>query len=186
MEEKELSEKEKIEILREVSLKDLEGSLWNYATPKLVTPEQYGQLSKLASADYINTISQTPDQHAYERLFLPQLATEGGAVTSPYLQERSKKILQESVMSVKVEDIYNLVGLKEPMKESYKDKYVFELGEDEVKSIVSSYMGLKVTDIVSGLLGKQKQAVTKGLEEILCEGKTEKKSEEEYELSKAV
>ena len=175
MEKEKLSEKEKKEKLREISLENLESSLWDYATPKLITTEQYGQLSRLVNTNYMNIISQAPKQDIYEKLFLPQLVEEGGAITSPYLQVTSLKILQESLVSVKVEDIYKLVGLKEPLKDSYKDKFIYELSEDEIKSITGFYMSLKVNDIVSSLLGKQKQATTKSLEKILCE---EKKSEE--------
>lgn len=177
MAENELSESEKREKIREVALKNLESSLWKYATPKLVSQEQYGMISKMAGADYQNTLSQTPDQNTYEQLFYPQLASEGGAITSPYLQVTSTKILQESVMSLKVEDVYKLMKLSKPMKASYQGKYISELDKEEIQSIVGSYMQNKVTDIVTELLGKQKQGISKGLEEILCE-------EEQKELSK--
>lgn len=168
-ENKELTEAEKREELRKVSLMNLESSLWNYAAPELITPQQYGNLSKMAQSIYPQLISKAPEQHVYEQLFLRQLASKEGAITSPYLQEVSAKIIQQSIASVKVEDIYKLVGLKKPMKESYQGKYVFELNEKEVQAVIGMYMQSKVTDIVSSLLGIQKQESVKGLEELLCE-----------------
>ncbi len=167
--EKTMTPKEKREARREFALMNLDSSLWNYATPKLVTPEQYGQLSLLAKEDYNQTISKSPEQSLYEQLFLPQLASEGGAVTSPYLQERSLRILQESILDLKVEDIANYLGLKKPIKKDYKDKYISELNEEDSKVVIGSYMSVKANDIIAKLLGRNKQKISGGLEEILCE-----------------
>lgn len=164
-----MTPEEKKETAREFALKNLDSSLWEYATPKLVTPEQYGQLSLLAKEDYNQIISKSPEQSLYEQLFLPQLASEGGAITSPYLQERSLRILQESILSLKVEDISNYFGLKKPIKSAYEDKYVSELDEEDSKVVIGSYMSVKASDIVAKLLGRNKQKISSGLEEILCE-----------------
>ena len=167
-----LEQKEKS---REVALKNVGGSLWRYAIPELVTPEQYGQLSRIAKGTYAETISKTPEQEIYETLFLPQLAEKGGAITSPYLQEMSMKILQQSIMNLRVEDVYNFIGLKTAMKEDYAEKYVFELPKEEVENLVGSYMSFKTSDIVKGLLDRNKEGIKKNLEEILCESKEQEK-----------
>lgn len=160
---------EQKEELRQGSLKNLDSTLWNYAAPKLVTAGQYGKLGELAEKIYPQLISQAPEQDIYQKLFLPQLAKEGGAITSPYLQGMSTKILQQSILSLKTEDVYALTGMKKPMKESYKGKYVCELPEEEIEKLIAHYMSFKTSDIAKGLIDMNKQGNKNGLEEILCE-----------------
>jgi len=174
MKKEEITPEQKEEF-RELALKNLGGTIWKYATPKLVTSEQYGQLSEIAKGTYAETISERPEQDIYEKLFLPQLAEEGGAITSPYLQKMSLKIIQESIQMLKVEDIYNFIGLETAMKEDYAGKYVFELTKEEVGNLVGSYMSFRTSDIVKGLLDKNKEGIKKNLEGILCESKEQEK-----------
>jgi len=167
---------EQKEEAREVALKNLGSNLWNYATPKLVTSAQYGQLSEVAKSLYPQLISQSPPNAELWRQLTPLLAKEG-AITSPYLQTVSAKILQESIAMLKVEDVYGAFGMDKSMKKDYAGKYVFELPEEEVKNIIGSYMNFRTFDIVKGLLDMNKQGIKKGLEGILCESEEQKEPE---------
>lgn len=159
---------------REVALKNLENPLfWKYATPKLVNTEQYGMLSKLAGADYQNTLSQTPEQSVYEQLFYPQLVSEGGAITSPYLQKKSISIIQQSILMLKVEDLPKLIGTDKSIKEIYAEKYISELPEEKIKDIISSYMSFKTPNIATELLKMQENGAKNTLEKLLCESEEE-------------
>jgi hypothetical protein len=176
--EKEKELIEKMEESRKVALANLNSNLWNYATPKLISSEQYGQFSKVAEAMYKETESKAPDQHSYEQLFLPQLQKEGGAITSPYLQQTSYQILKESFGSIKVEDAFKFVGAKGALKEDFKDKYVQMLRDKKGnESLTESLMVYKTTDILSGIVDGSKKSIVSELENILAE-KPENKSGE--------
>jgi hypothetical protein len=170
--QEEIQRKEK---QREVALINLESSMWNYALPKLITSEQYGKLSEGSKQFYNQTISKTPEQSVYEQLFLSQLNSEGGAITSNYLQTTSAQILQESLLSVKTEDVMKYFKIKN-IKESLQDKYINELSEEEMQQIVGSYFQYKTDEKVKEILDLRQKSITKNLEELVSEKqKSEKK-----------
>jgi hypothetical protein len=169
-EEKELTPEQKAEFQEkaaEVGKKNLESSLWDYATPKFVTHEQYGQLANGAQAFYQKAISKTPDQHVYEQLFYSQLTNEGGAITSPYLQNKSAAILQESLFTLKVEDAVKYAGYNGEIDEKYKGKYVTEIDEKEAGQIVGSAIQYKTDGKVKEILELRQKNISKNLEEVL-------------------
>jgi hypothetical protein len=159
----------------EVAKKNLESGLWNYAAPKLVTHEQYGQLAKGAEAFYLESISKSPDQLIYEQLFLPQLANEGGAITSPYIQNTSAAILQESLASLKIEDAVKYFQYKGTLKPELMGKYVRQLDKETASLIIGSAMQYKTDDTVKKILELRQKNISKGLEEILAAPEKEKK-----------
>ena len=173
-EEKEKKIQEEKAKNREAALENLGGSLWNYAAPKLITAEQYGGLSQASERFYFETISKAPEQNVYEQLFLPQLAGEGGAITSPYLQTRSLAILQESLFGVKVEDAVKYAGV-EKVGEKFKDKYVSDLSQEEAGQIVGSAIQYQTDNKVKDILALRQKGISEGLEKILSE--PEKKEE---------
>jgi hypothetical protein len=175
-EEKEKQIAEQMEKQREIALKNLDSSLWNYATPKLITSDQYGKISELANLKYETAISKSPEQSVYEQLFLPQLNKEGGAITSPYVQSASKAILEESFGSIKVEDALKYIGSSGNIKDSFKGKYIGMLQDKEGNNPLINYlMSYKTQDIASGLLGESKKMIASGLEEMLIEKPKEDK-----------
>lgn len=166
--EKEKQIAEQKEKVRQVALKNLGSALWNYAAPKLISAEQYGSLAQSSEMFYQNTVTKAPEQNVYEQLFLPQLMKEGGAVTSPYLQSTSLKILQESLLSVKVEDAVKYSGVKS-VGEQFKGKYVSDLGEKEASQIVGSCMQYQTDEKVKEILALRQKSISSGLEKILGE-----------------
>ena len=168
--EKELTkEEQKKELGRKYALDTLKGDLWNYALPTFASPEQYGQLSKLVGAEYNEFLQKAPSQSAYEKLYLPELSNKGGAVTSPYLQETSARILRESVASLKVGDVLKYFGIKVPaeFKDEDKDKFVFELDEEMRSTIINSYISYEVQEKMKGVLEYSRKAIKGNLEKIL-------------------
>ncbi len=161
-------EKSKEEKARDIAMKNLDSALWKYAAPKLITFEQYGKLSDASQSFYDEIIKKTPDQSIYEQLFYPQLANESGAITSPYIQNTSAKILIESIGSLKVSDL-SKYGYKGAIKESYKDKYVHQLDEKEAGMIIGSVMTMKTDGVVKEILDLRQKEISKGLESILAE-----------------
>jgi hypothetical protein len=161
--------KEQREKDSKVASETLKLAFWDYALPKLVTPEQYGQLSEMAKSKYDQLISKTPDQKIYERLFYPELAREGGAVTSPYLQEKSLAILMDAFQRSKVGTLLEYAGSKKELANKYKDKYVFELSEEERKEIIGKCITRTTNTKVAGLLEEANKGITASLEELLCE-----------------
>ncbi len=154
-------------------------SMWNYALPRLVTPAQFGQVSELAKRKYSELISKAPEQITYEQLFLPALSHDGGAITSPYLQERSAGILQEQFSYITIQDALEYVGSKKSVIVDYANKYVGDLKEEELKAIIGSCMGFTINKKVASLLNDSNKDIASGLEQILTEpDKKEEKKEE--------
>jgi hypothetical protein len=165
-------QKEKEEALAkgaEVSKKNLESPLWDYASPKLITHEGYGQLAESAIGFYNEALSKSPDQHIYEQIFLPQLLSEGGAVTNPYIQSTSYKILQESLQLVKIEDAMKYAGVKEPIKAEYAGKYVHQLGKEAAGAIMHSALQYQTDEVVKKVLSSRQAQVSSDLEKMVCE-----------------
>jgi hypothetical protein len=166
--EKEITPEEK-EKNRQVALKNLKSSMWDYATPKFMSPAQYGQLSEYSKLGYTELIKKAPDQQVYEQLFLPQLAREGGAITSPYLQNTSAAILQESLAGVKLSEALAYAGVKG----NYADKYVGDLGDEEAGAIISSAIQYQTDEKVKGILAIRQKSISGNLEKILAKEKIE-------------
>ncbi len=121
-------EKSKEELRAEMAMKNLKGTMWNYAAPKVVTHARYGELADSIQSLYASIIAKAPDQSIYDQLFLPQLMHEGGAITSPYLQSTSYAILQDDLLNIKIEDALELTGYKGTLKKELAGKYLKEAG----------------------------------------------------------
>lgn len=160
---------------RAVALKNIESGLWDYALPQFVSFEDYGRISESAKEKYNSLIQKAPSQDVYEQVFYPQLSHEGGAVTSPYIQQTSAAILQESFSMLKVQDILKYLGAKGNLKPAYKDKYVSELDKKEVGALISSCIQFRVNKKVADLFGEQSKAIAGGLEKMLTEEPKEEK-----------
>jgi hypothetical protein len=164
--EKEKAEAEKRAKMRDIALKNLDSSLWDYASPKLITSENYGKIAEASEGFYQEALSKAPDQNIYNQVFLPQLMSEGGAITSPYIQQTSYKILQESLFSVKVNDLTKNLGITN-VREDLKDKYVSQLDEKSAGQIAGSYLQYKTQDKVKDILSMSQKGIVSGLEELL-------------------
>jgi len=160
---------------RAVALKNIESALWNYALPKLVTFENFGKLSENAKEKYLQLIQNVPSKEIYEQLFLPQLADESGAVTSPYIQNTSAAIIQQSFAMLKVDDITKYVGVKGNIKESYKGKYVADLDKKEAGILIGYAMQFGLNKKIVELVGDESKAISSGLEKLVCEEPKEEK-----------
>ncbi len=166
-------EKSKEELIAELSMKNLQGSMWNYAAPEFITPAEYGNLANSSQALYAQSISKSPEQYIYEQLFLPQLAKKGGAITSPYLQNTSAAILQESLLSIKIEDALKFMKYEGKTNPEYAGKYVNQLDEKVAGAIVGSAIQYKTDGLVQGILDLRMKGISKNLETII--GEPEKK-----------
>jgi hypothetical protein len=165
--EKEAKKAEMIKAQEEIAKKNLASVMWGYAAPKFISHEQYGQLAEYSKQSYTELIGKSPDQHVYEQLFLPQLANEGGAITSPYLQNTSAAILQESLFRVKVSEALKYAGVKG----DFNDKYVNQLTEEQAGAIVGSAIQYQTDEQVKLILGNRQKGISKNLEELLTKEK---------------
>ncbi|MCL5730480.1 MAG: hypothetical protein M1165_02855 [Candidatus Pacearchaeota archaeon] len=161
---------------RDAALKvvDLKSALWNYALLKLT--ENFGDYHKIANAKYLEALSKAPDQDTYERIFLPQLSQEGGAITPAYLQIASYRVLLENFSKILAEDALKYVKSEKRLSEKYAGKYVFELPEEEQKKIISACMNYTAQDKIAELTGVVKKSTTASLEEMLAEPEEARKA----------
>jgi hypothetical protein len=170
------AEKEKIEGIEKVAKKNLESSLWDYVSPKLLTAEQYGKIAEAGQALYLETISKVPDQNIYQQLFLPQLANEGGAITSPYIQNTSLAILRESLEGIKIGDAIKYAGYKGEIKPEYKEIYLRQLDEKGKEIVIGSVFQYKSDDLAKKALDIRQKNIPKSLEEIFSPKEEEKET----------
>lgn len=180
--QKELTPEEKKEQEREVALKNLK--------------ENY--LTDLAAAYFVEKTGQYGEagNSAVEQFkYFPALQNENGSklITSALLGSRQDgkrytgnvseyniiqncaKIIQESLGSIKVQDVLELIGSDKIVKEEYKDKYLSELAESEAKEyqetfqkVFGSYIQNLTDTKVSEALGERTNVVKSGLEKVLC------------------
>jgi hypothetical protein len=166
--EKEIAEQKAKQ--REVALETIKSGLWNYALPQFVTTEQFGKISELAKIKYQETLSKTPEQSIYEKLFLPALSDNTKSLNSHYIQETSSRILQESLLSIKIEDVMKYVNSEKTINKNYQGKYVADIKDDKVKlKIISSAISYTISDKIKELLGDSNKANISELEKIVCE-----------------
>ena len=124
----------------------------------------------------METINKSPDQDIYQQLFLPQLVNEGGAITSPYIQNTSLAILRESLEGVKIGDAIKYAGYKGDIKSEYKDLYLRQIDEKGKGIIMGSVFQYKADDLAKKALDIRQKNIPKGLEEIFApEKETSKK-----------
>ena len=170
----ELNDKEKAELKkreegRAVALKNIDSKLWDYALPKLMTFENFGRFSETAQRKYLTTIKDVPSKEVYEQIFLPQSADESGAVTSPYIQNTSAAILQQSFALMKVDDIMKYVGSKKSIAEKYAGKYLADLDKKEAGTIIGMAMSYGINKKVVESAGDESKGIAAGLEQLVCE-----------------
>jgi hypothetical protein len=162
----EKTEEEKKEEVAKAHL-DKKNRLWDYASPKLITHEEYGNLANASEALYANAIIQVPTDHAYKLLFLPQLLKEGGAITSSYIQSASENILQNSFFDLKIEDALNYAGYKGSIKADYTGKYLNQIEKDKAHQIIRNAMLYQSDEVAKGILELRQKEIPKGLEKII-------------------
>jgi hypothetical protein len=129
------------------------------------TPERYGTvLSQL----YSNVISKAPGQEAYDQMILPELMSDEGALSKVRMQKQAARIVQESILTVKVEDALKYTGVNKGVVDKYKDMYVEDLEESEKLELVNSYLTSMTHGHAMAALGAQRKAIAGGLEEKFC------------------
>ncbi len=168
----EKTEEEKNEELAKANL-DKKNRLWDYAAPKLITHAKYGELADISEVFYRNSIIQVPTDHTYQLLFLPQLLTEGGAITSQYIQSTSQAILQNSFFNLKIEDALAYTEYKGPIRTDYAGKYLNQIDKEGAFRIINDAMLYQSDEVAKGILGLRQKEISKGLEKIV--GEPEKK-----------
>ncbi|MEK6812366.1 MAG: hypothetical protein AABX76_02300 [Nanoarchaeota archaeon] len=97
-----------------------------------------------------------------------------GQVSEYGMLQRAASITQESLLSVKVSDVMEIIGSKVPVKKGYEGRYIADLLESKNKedqevanAIVGMYMGYITTTGVSKSLGMRAQAIKGGLEKLV-------------------
>jgi len=97
-----------------------------------------------------------------------------GQVSEFDIIETATNILQQSLATVKVSDVIELIGSTAPIKDSYKNKYIVDLAQssnEEDKKVVGTLIGGYITYIatqgVSDALKSRANSVRSGLEELV-------------------
>lgn len=157
---------EQREAMRQIAIANLNDNyICNIASAKLGSPNRYGTI---LSTLYGKTIVQAPEQNAYEQLFLPDLASDEGSLTKQRLMTKAAKIIQESLGTVKVQDIFALMNSERNLKGQYENKYVTELSEEETANLINGYLTNMVNKGAESALSREREVVIGGLEQMFC------------------
>jgi hypothetical protein len=99
-----------------------------------------------------------------------------GKVSEYGIIKTAGQIVQESLISIKVEDVMKLAGSKINIKKGYQKKYISDLlesGNEEDKQVagtlIGGYIQYLTTQRVSGALNQRAEAIRGGLESIVTE-----------------
>jgi len=93
-----------------------------------------------------------------------------GNVSELGIIQKCAEIIQESLKSVKVSDVYELMGAENPPEE-YANQYVGDLDESKYNQILSLYNAYLTSKGVSEALDERAKNLPKGLEKILIGSK---------------
>ncbi len=185
MAEKELTkeELEKMEQQREISLKNLKSKTLNDLAVAYYTNKDnlYGEAgnSAVEAHKYFPAL-QSKDGAELLTSYLTQSRQDGkrytGNVSEYNLINNSAKIIQQSLFSIKFNDILELLGIEKRIKKDYDNKYLFELAESKdeeiqkmLSGVVNGYVQYMTDKGVSEALGERTKGIKKSLESILTE-----------------
>lgn len=160
---------------REVALENLKSGLWDYALPAFATSEQYGKLAEVINGKYNELLKKTPAQDVYEKVFYPALKDKTKSINTPYIQETSSRILQESLLSIKAEDLMQYLGSKKSVdNKNYQGKYIGDIKDEKVRiQMVASAISTTVNNKIQDILGESNKKIVSELEKIVCDVPTE-------------
>lgn len=158
--------KEQKEERAQLSKRNLENAyITGVAASHYGTPEQYG---KILENLYAHTISQAPNQEAYEQMILDDIMSDTGALTMGRIKAKAALIVQESVETIHVADALKLTGVGKDISDKYKDKYVNELDEDEKVELINAYVTNMTHQRAEQTLEAQRKIIAGNLEKKFC------------------
>jgi hypothetical protein len=159
---------------REVALKTFKGKMLDLATAFYVDNDKgYGEKDNAAVDDYIYSPAMGSDE--YKNLM--KASRQGGKryTGSEYgVIQSAAKIVRESLMSLTVQDILNLMGSKAEVREDFEKGYMadyMQSGNDDAKKFaqqaIGTYLNYLTQTKVAEALTKQAQASRGSLEDIV-------------------
>lgn len=184
--ERNLSEKEQRGKSREAALRNLkETSLTDLAVSYLVSSGQYGEEvnSAVEQYKYFPAMQGNGSGHMINGLLSSRQDKKRytGNISEYGIIQNCAKIIQESLMSITVKDVLELMGSGKGVKGNYGNKYLSDLAKSENKedkeffqSIMASYLKYLTDTKVAEALKESAGNIRGGLEEILTESKEER------------
>ena len=179
---------EKKEKARTVALANLKGSISDLATAYLVKKGlPYGKEGNRAVYDFIYKSAKATEEgqefinNLFEASREDEDDTYSGNISDNRVIKTAAAILQSSIKSVKVGDLYELMGSEIEVREEYKGKYLEDVaksgdeGKKFVGTLTAGFQTYLVQSRVEKAVGESKKATVKNLEELVKE--PEKKSE---------
>jgi len=160
--------------VREAALKTFKGKMLDLATAFYVeSDEGYGKKDNAAVDDYLYSPAMGSDE--YKNLM--KASRQGGKryTGNEYgVIQSAAKIVQESLMSLTVQDILNLMGSKVEVRKEFEKGYLADYmqpGNDDAKKFaqqaIGTYLNYLTQTKVAEALTKQAQAGRASLEDIV-------------------
>jgi hypothetical protein len=152
---------------REVARSNLANEyLRGLAASKIGTPERYGGL---VDGIYRETVSNTPSDEVYQRLFVPALmnSDSGATINEGYLKTQATAIIGESLALLPVSEVLTGIGVSEEVANTYADRTIEDLSDNEKGAIFSTYMTNMVESVIEERLPQMRNARAGALEEML-------------------
>ncbi len=152
----ELSEEEKKEIIRKYSLSSLNNEyILNLAVIGFnQVPE--GRLSPYGtvfSGLYELVTNSAPDPHSWERLYKNALQ-KGGSIDKSKLIEGAARDIEESILSVKINDLFDFMGSEKRVNRALDGKFISDLNlpDEEIKDLKNDCISTLVSRKARGML----------------------------------
>ncbi len=167
---------------REAALKTFKGKMLDLATAFYVDNDKgYGEKDNAAVDDYIYGPAMGSDE--YKNLM--KASRQGGKryTGSEYgVIQTAGKIVRESLMSLTVQDILNLMGSKTKVREDFEKGYMADYLQSEnedakkfAQQAIGTYLGYLTQTKVAEALVKQAQAGRASLEDLVKQEEPKKK-----------
>ena len=164
--QEELTEEQKKEQGRLYSLNSLNSDYISSLAAIALNQPQEGRVPEygnLFSGLYEAVTDNTPDQHSYNALFKPSLQ-RGGIIDKSRLINGAAKDIEESIKSVKINDILIYMGSNKRPKKSIDGKFLSDmnLSEDETKELVEDCFTVLVNRKARGMLNlREREALSR-------------------------
>jgi hypothetical protein len=180
MAEKQESTKEQKEKAREIALANLKGGITDLAVAYFVNRgKPYGEAGNKDLYEFVyNPAKSTKEGQKFIDNLWAASREDGelytGNLTEHKIIKTAAGIVQSSIGDVKVDDLYELMGSKVSINETYKGKYLTDLAEsknDKIKEFIGTLLGgfqsYLIQSRMQKAVGERKKETVKDLEELV-------------------
>ena len=165
---------EQREEYREVALRNLKDNyLTNLASASFNEGEASRKYGSILSSLYGETIEKAPSQENYDLLFKSDLLKGESSLSKQRLMAKAQSIILDSIQSIKVNDVFELIGSDKELKNDYQGKYFIEVSDEEKQELLNNYLTTMLNEKAEAFLERERKIKRNDLEAKFCEAPQE-------------